>query len=640
LPKGWFNYDGWAMNDGGTLIVAFWDVNKVYPTGCHWASKPMIDPGPTVDGLARVLHTRPLRHASKPKGVTLGGFHGKYLRWSVPRNMSWAHCRQGYFESWTAKGWASDRYQQGGGQVDRLWILNVDGQRLVIDAAYLDATKKQRAELNRIVHSIQFLPESTQTPAQAASSADSGPFGATGINNRGPVIGTVTSRAIGTLRGYANYPSVWKKGSRHRQGRRDQQAFATSATSAQAAANRNGSWIAYSTAPASDAFPGYREWGSDVFVTRVGGRPELVAGRGKAKVWNVCPAFSPNGRMLAFARVTNTVVWSGRDRSTIVVVRLGPRGPIRAGRLVLKVRGDRARCPVWSSDGSRLAYLEYGRVVVRDLQGSRRHRSGGDPTIRDFDRRVDELVSPLGDLVARRGPDGTIVSRLDGSDQRVIKDGWTAGWSPDGRKLVFVDEDGGVGLRMQAVSVDPPFASETVIDHGPINGARAPLPGYGDVSWQPIPDHRRVVAATTATEDGCAQFAALKGALPQARAIGFRGRTGVRATPLWPGSCGTWSTSYRRGGRAAVEVSLTSFSSTEQADGWLETTRGWERLANGGFVTFGAAYDVESVYRNVIIFSRSIPDRPGWLDSQIHLHRQIRTRVCALANLGPPLWCF
>lgn len=76
----------------------------------------------------------------------------------------------------------------------------------------------------------------------------------------------------------------------------------------------NGRWIAYSTAPASDAFPGYAQWGSDVFVASVGGRPKLVAGRGKAKIWNVCPAFSPNGRMLAFARVTNTVVWGGRAR--------------------------------------------------------------------------------------------------------------------------------------------------------------------------------------------------------------------------------------------------------------------------------------------------------------------------------------
>jgi hypothetical protein len=159
LPSGWFNYNGWAVNDGGALGLAFWDVNKVYPTGCRWQRKPLIDPGRTVDGLARVLATRPLRHASRPRKVELAGVRGKYLRWSVPRDISVARCHQGYFESWTGRGWATDRWQQGSGQVDRLWILDVQGKRLVIDASDMPkATRKQRRQLDRIVHSIKFLP--------------------------------------------------------------------------------------------------------------------------------------------------------------------------------------------------------------------------------------------------------------------------------------------------------------------------------------------------------------------------------------------------------------------------------------------------------------------------------------------------
>ena len=53
LPSGWFNYNGWAINDGGPLGLSFWDVAKVYPTPCRWQGKPKIDPGRTVDGLAR-----------------------------------------------------------------------------------------------------------------------------------------------------------------------------------------------------------------------------------------------------------------------------------------------------------------------------------------------------------------------------------------------------------------------------------------------------------------------------------------------------------------------------------------------------------------------------------------------------------
>lgn len=67
---------------------------------------------------------------------------------------------QGFFESWTANGWASDRYQQVPGQVDRLWILDVDGQRLVVDAWYLPAaTAQDLAELAEVVDSIRFLEE-------------------------------------------------------------------------------------------------------------------------------------------------------------------------------------------------------------------------------------------------------------------------------------------------------------------------------------------------------------------------------------------------------------------------------------------------------------------------------------------------
>jgi hypothetical protein len=169
LPPGWFNNNGWGLNNGKSLSVSFWDVDKVYPTGCRWQGKPKIDPGRTVNGLARVLATRPLRHASRPRNAELAGFRGKYLRWSVPSKIDFSRCGQGYFESWTGRGWTTDRWQQGPGQVDRLWILDVNGKRLVIDANYLpSATRKQRAELDRIAHSIRFLPES---PARSSASS-------------------------------------------------------------------------------------------------------------------------------------------------------------------------------------------------------------------------------------------------------------------------------------------------------------------------------------------------------------------------------------------------------------------------------------------------------------------------------------
>jgi hypothetical protein len=158
VPSGWVSNSGWAVNDGRNVLLSFWDVDKVYPTGCRWLHRPLIDPGGSVEGLAAALESRPLRHASAPRHATLGGLDGMYLTWSVPRAIDFSSCNDSVFESWTGLGWASDRHQQGPGQVDRIWILDAHGQRLVVDANFLPAaTPTERRELDQVVGSIRFL---------------------------------------------------------------------------------------------------------------------------------------------------------------------------------------------------------------------------------------------------------------------------------------------------------------------------------------------------------------------------------------------------------------------------------------------------------------------------------------------------
>ena len=60
------------------------------------------------------------------------------------------------FVSWFSNG-DGERYEQVAGQVDRLWVLNVNGQRLVVDATYSpDTTQAQRRELGQIAKSLRF----------------------------------------------------------------------------------------------------------------------------------------------------------------------------------------------------------------------------------------------------------------------------------------------------------------------------------------------------------------------------------------------------------------------------------------------------------------------------------------------------
>jgi hypothetical protein len=172
VPAGWANYNGFALQrglvDGAPIAVSFWDVGQVFGQPCHWKGT-LFEPGPTVDDLAKALVGIPLRNATQPMAITLDGYAGKYLEWSVPADIQFSasglpDLSEGCdadeggpaFQSWLGVS-AGNRYQQGPGQVDRLWILDVDGARLVIDAFSMPAaTSKERDELSEVVASIRF----------------------------------------------------------------------------------------------------------------------------------------------------------------------------------------------------------------------------------------------------------------------------------------------------------------------------------------------------------------------------------------------------------------------------------------------------------------------------------------------------
>jgi hypothetical protein len=158
VPDGWSSYQGFAVERRtGTpreLAVSVWSVADVYADGCHWLGST-IHPGPTVDELAAALAARPLRNATTPVAVSFDGYQGKYMEWSVPADINFSECDGGIFQSWIAA--PGDRYQQGPGQVDRLWILDVEGHRVVIDATYMPgSTTQDREELTQVVDSIAF----------------------------------------------------------------------------------------------------------------------------------------------------------------------------------------------------------------------------------------------------------------------------------------------------------------------------------------------------------------------------------------------------------------------------------------------------------------------------------------------------
>ena len=168
VPKGWFVYEGRFIITGPTepvLGFSVWDVGQVFRDPCHWQGQGF-DPGPGVANLVAALVAQKLRNATTPTDVTLAGYAGKYLEWSVPADMklsAWSEfdacdvvSGDHNFNSWLGNG-MGDRYEEVPGQVDQLWVLDVNGQRLVVDATYSpDTSQGQRAELERLVDSLRF----------------------------------------------------------------------------------------------------------------------------------------------------------------------------------------------------------------------------------------------------------------------------------------------------------------------------------------------------------------------------------------------------------------------------------------------------------------------------------------------------
>jgi hypothetical protein len=145
------------------MELQFWMVDNVTAGGCvsGWPHAGLDPPvGPKVHDLASALTSLPGFQATTPVDVTLDGWHGKRLNLTVPENFDcdlelfgWSRMPD---PSWTEAAGVPGTHQ--------LWILDVDGIRFVIDAAYDAGTPvEMQAELLQIVESIEIQPPGSGT---------------------------------------------------------------------------------------------------------------------------------------------------------------------------------------------------------------------------------------------------------------------------------------------------------------------------------------------------------------------------------------------------------------------------------------------------------------------------------------------
>jgi hypothetical protein len=164
VPEGW---SSWAYTEAGSQIafqkedadppvtggeLSITIVDNVSADPCE--TNTLLDPpvGPSVDDLVTALSNLPGFEASTPTDVTVDGFHGKRFTLTAAPEGD-ASCDGG--ETWTS---TTRRNGAGAGEVNELRIIDVNGIRLLIAAAYHPPPSgEERSELQAVIESIDFL---------------------------------------------------------------------------------------------------------------------------------------------------------------------------------------------------------------------------------------------------------------------------------------------------------------------------------------------------------------------------------------------------------------------------------------------------------------------------------------------------
>jgi hypothetical protein len=171
LPaSGWSGEPGgWALETGpngfdppdGAGIISFTVDEEfyIYRDPCKWSSTRPDAPATTVDELVAALSNQRSRNPSAPEEITVGGYPGMKIILNVSGDASFSDCDDGTFSTLGVAGEHPALWQQGPGQIDEIWIVDVDGRIALLAAGYYADTPPHAVdELHAILDSIRFEP--------------------------------------------------------------------------------------------------------------------------------------------------------------------------------------------------------------------------------------------------------------------------------------------------------------------------------------------------------------------------------------------------------------------------------------------------------------------------------------------------
>jgi hypothetical protein len=159
---------GWEGNIGGPFLVnldrpdgkgqvSFSVSPALYADPCQGDRLQTQQPGPSAAELATALANLPGLQATTPTDVTLGGYQGKQLTLTAPASGSGCTPGTDGYAIWQLPLGAVNYVPPGNS--DRVWILDVNGQRLVIDSQVSPSqTAVNTAEVQTVLDSIRLAP--------------------------------------------------------------------------------------------------------------------------------------------------------------------------------------------------------------------------------------------------------------------------------------------------------------------------------------------------------------------------------------------------------------------------------------------------------------------------------------------------
>ena len=239
-------------------------------------------------------------------------------------------------------------------------------------------------------------------------------------------------------------------------------------------------WIVYVAEPGNEAAGAPRY----IYLAGEGVAARPIVGSAGDPLDRRCPAFSPDGSMLAYSQYASPFAFPGTV--TLVVTALDGSGDPTGGERRIAVRSvlePNLLCARWSPDGRRLAYTVDTGLWVASLDGPtpvRLFDNGGSGPVHDFE------WSPDGAQIAVSVDGAVLLVPAGGGEARVVPggmDGGTLTWAPDGTRLAVGRDDSWAARNpgIQVINVDRNVVRTLDLGDDPAMG--------GDPAWSPDGEH-------------------------------------------------------------------------------------------------------------------------------------------------------